>query len=115
MYCESGPAVPFLSMSSSSYLLVNTHKEWFHWYRQETIHCFHVFTENIDKLQAMTFTHGRERDVKQASHTAAAACLRDCTHVCIKVSETDHAISLVHISPCTPCAIADLFHYLVKP
>lgn len=40
----------------------------------------HVFTENMDKLQAVTFTHGCERDEKQASHIAAAGYA--CACVC---------------------------------
>ncbi len=106
VYSESGPAV-----DNSSYPLLNTHTEWVHWYRQETIHCSHVLTENMDKLQAVTFTHGCERDVKQASHIAAAGCV--CASVCIKLAEIDHVIPFVHISPYTPCAITDLFPYLV--
>lgn len=66
----------------------------------------------MDKLQAATFTHGCEREVKQASHIAAAGCVSAC--VCIKLSEIDHMIPVVRISPFTPCAMADLFPYLVK-
>ena len=61
----------------------------------------------MDKLQTTTFTRGCERDVKQASHIAAAGCVSAC--VCIKLSEIDHVILFVHISPCTLCAAADLF------
>ena len=99
-------------MGNSSYPLVNTHTKWVHWCRQETIHCSHVFTESMDKLQAATFTRVCERDVKQASHIAAAGCASAC--VCIKPSEIDHVIPFVHISPCTPWATADLFPYLVE-
>ena len=42
----------------------------------------------MDKLRAVTFTYGRERDVKQASHIAAAR------FVWINVSETDRVIPL---------------------
>lgn len=106
VYSESGPAA-----DNSSYPLLNTHTEWVHWYRQETIHCSHVFTESMNQLQAATFTHGCERDVKQASHIAAAECV--CASVSIKLSEIAHVIPFVRISPYTPCAIADLFPYLV--
>lgn len=65
----------------------------------------------MDKLQAATFTHGCERKVKQASHIAAAGCVAAC--VCIKLSEIDQVIPFVRNSPCTPCAMADLFPYLL--
>lgn len=99
----------FLSVDNSSNPLVNTHTECFHWCRQETIHCAHVFAENMYKLQAATFTHGCERKVKQASHIAAAGCV--AARVCIKLSEIDRAIPFVCNSPCTPFAKADLFPY----
>lgn len=57
-------------------------------------------------------SHKDVKDVKQASHIAAAGCVSAC--VCIKLSEIGHVIPFVHISPCTPCAIADLFPYLVQ-
>lgn len=59
----------------------------------------------MDKLRAATFTRGREREVKQASHIAAAGCVSAC--VCVNLSEIDHMIPFVHSSPCTPCAAAD--------
>lgn len=37
-----------------------------------------------------------------------------CACVCLKLSEIDHAIPFVRISPYTPCAIAGLFPHLVK-
>lgn len=65
----------------------------------------------MDKRQAATFTHGREREAKQASHIAAAGCVSAC--VCLKLSEIEHMIPFVHTGPRTPCAPADLFLYLV--
>lgn len=94
-------------MDNSSQPSVNTHAECVHWGRQETIHCSHVFAENTDKLRAATFTHGREREVKQASHVAAAGCGSAC--VCLKLSEIDHAIPFVRVSP-----MADLSLYLAE-
>lgn len=50
VYSESGPAVHFFLWITVHTPLVNTHTEWVHWCRQETIHCSHVFTGNMDKL-----------------------------------------------------------------
>lgn len=74
VYSESGPAVHFL-LWIGSYPLFNTRAEWVHKCRQETIHCAHVFSENTDKLEAVTFTHGHVSEVKQASRAAAAGCV----------------------------------------
>lgn len=62
----------------------------------------------MDKLQAATFIQGCERDVKQASHIAAAECVP--VVVSIKVFEIDHVI--LCISPCTPSAF--LCRHLLK-
>lgn len=86
----------FLSAGNSSYPLVNTHTEWVHWCRQETIHCSHVFTENMDKLQTTTFTRGCERDVKQASHIVAAGCLPVCVWNCLKLTMCSSLSASVH-------------------
>lgn len=79
VYSESGPAVHFL-LWIGSYPLFNTRAEWVHKCRQETIHCAHVFSENTDKLEAVTFTHGHVSEVKQASRAAAAGCVTACVY-----------------------------------
>lgn len=79
VYSESGPAVHFL-LWIGSYPLFNTRAEWVHKCRQETIHCSHVFSENTDKLEAVTFTHGHVSEVKQASRAAAAGCATACVY-----------------------------------
>lgn len=79
VYSESGPAVHFL-LWIGSYPLFNTRAEWVHKCRQETIHCSHVFSENTDKLEAVTFTHGHVSKVKQASRAAAAGCVTACVY-----------------------------------
>lgn len=70
----------FSPVDNSSYPLFNTRAEWVHKCRQETIHCSHVFSENTDKLEAVTFTHGHRSEVKQASRAAAAGCVTACVY-----------------------------------
>ena len=76
----------FLSVDNSSQAPGKAPAECVRWCRQETSRCSHVSAENTDKLRAATFTRGREREVKQASHVAAAGCGSAC--VCVYVSQT---------------------------
>lgn len=94
LYSESGPAVHF-------FLWVTVHTPLIPRRLGSPVQAGNnSLLSHLPWKYEQTFTRGCERDMKQASHIAAAEC--ESVFVSIKVFEIDHVILCT--SPCTPRA-----------
>lgn len=108
VYSESGPAVHFC-------LWITVHTRWL-------IPIQNGFT-GAGRKQFIALTsllkiwtnckpwlsHMGVKEMWSRPHTLQLQDVCAPVHACVKASEIDHVIPLVHISPCTPSATAELF------